>query len=410
MSDFVPVQRIALSDEDIQAKADLLEQLQADRAWLVHEQPFLASLALQFRLMPVVDVRIETAATDGITIWANPYFFATLSEEQRRFVLAHEVWHGALSHIQRRFGREPEIWNVAIDHEVNTLLIEAGFEMPPGGVLFETETVHNAEAIYQRLIGKNPPRLKKSDTEGLGTGQHLSKGGCRVQKGKFDSDFTPNLSADLQEVWRQRVVGAAQRVQSLRGGRGVGEITGHLSRIVDDLMEPTVHWTDYLKRFVTTLYSGERRWSPPNRRHVYRGLYLPSSRTVCLDIVVAIDTSGSTERDLPQFLAELKEILNVFGNYKVRVLQCDVEITSDEIYTHDHPFSPEQVVFKGFGGTLFTPVFDLIAASEAPPRALIYLTDGHAPCPFNIPTFPVLWAITKGGRTPANWGDVVFLE
>src|SRR5208282_5738727 len=52
-------------------------------------------------------------------------------------------------------------------------------------------------------------------------------------------------------------------------------------------------------------------WTPPNRRHIARGLYLPSLRSETLGpVVVGVDTSGSIDdATLAAFAAEISAIL-----------------------------------------------------------------------------------------------------
>ncbi|MFC4976714.1 hypothetical protein ACFPTY_19975 [Halomonas beimenensis] len=41
-----------------------------------------------------------------------------------------------------------------------------------------------------------------------------------------------------------------------------------------------------------------RQWLPPSRRHIHRGLYLPSRYGSHLELTVALDNSGSCARRL----------------------------------------------------------------------------------------------------------------
>ena len=88
------------------AKSQARTLCEADRAAWLMSQPFLAHLALQVEIVPVVDPRVPTAATDGRSVFCSAPFMLGLTEADRRFVLAHEVWHCALSHIPRREARE----------------------------------------------------------------------------------------------------------------------------------------------------------------------------------------------------------------------------------------------------------------------------------------------------------------
>ena len=156
---------------------------------------------------------------------------------------------------------------------------------------------------------------------------------------------------------------------------------------------------------MTSCYGGSRRWLPPNRRHISQGLYLQSSRKERLQAAVAIDTSGSTTEDLPQFFSELTSLLNTFGDYELTVIQCDCEIQNVEKFDNCNPFhSPEWITY-GHGGTDFRPPFVYVAEHpEIEPSCLIYITDGYGPAPDNPPPYPVLWLLTGDGEKPATWG------
>ena len=156
---------------------------------------------------------------------------------------------------------------------------------------------------------------------------------------------------------------------------------------------------------MTSCYGGSRRWLPPSRRHLGSGLYLQSARKERLRAVVAIDTSGSTTADLPQFFSELGSLLQAFGDYELTVIQCDCEIQHVENFDIASPFHSSEWKTFGHGGTDFRPPFDYVAShSEIEPSCLIYITDGCGPAPNRPPTYPVLWILTSDGIKPAEWG------
>ena len=176
-------------------KQQALQTWVADRARLLLQHPFTASLALHLELVPVVDSRVMTAATDGRRIFFNPLFLQTLTADQRLFVLAHEVWHCAARHFDRQLGRDARLWNLATDHEVNSLLLADGFVMPSNGVLFteltwdDSNAIASAEQVYEWLV-QNPRKAK--DQQGFDL--HLPTGGQPEQNGKpwvMDPDFAP---------------------------------------------------------------------------------------------------------------------------------------------------------------------------------------------------------------------------
>ena len=199
---------------------------------------------------------------------------------------------------------------------------------------------------------------------------------------------------------RERIVSLAQQIERTRGS-----LPAHLQGVVRAALRPQIRWQEVLAQFVTSCYGGSRRWLPPNRRHVSQGLYLQSSRKERLQAAVAIDTSGSTTADLPQFFSELNSLLNTFGDYELTVIQCDCKIQNVERYDAYNPFhSPEWEVY-GQGGTDFRPPFVYVAEHpEIEPSCFIYITDGFGPAPENPPPYPVLWLLTGDGERPASWG------
>jgi len=140
---------------------------------------------------------------------------------------------------------------------------------------------------------------------------------------------------------------------------------------------------------------------------VSQGLYLPRRHGEFLEVMIAIDTSGSIgNSELHQFLGEVEGILASCPS-KVWLVWCDTTIGRvDEVTSDDLPL---EVTPRGGGGTDFRPVFDYWKECEGSPSCLIYLTDLYGMFPDTEPDFPVLWVATpvSGG---APWGEVVTLE
>ena len=206
------------------------------------------------------------------------------------------------------------------------------------------------------------------------------------------------------EAMREKIVATAHQIE-----RTGGSLPGHLQDVVESVLQPEIRWQELLAQFVTSCYGGSRRWLPPNRRYVGRGLYLQSSRTERLRAVVAIDTSGSTTEDLPRFFSELDSLLRTFGNYEMTVIQADAEVQSVQSFDDAAPYDGSgKWKTRGHGGTDFRPVFDYVASDPSlDPSCLIYVTDGFGPAPEAPPPYPVVWILTSDGTPPAAWGRTV---
>ena len=90
--------------EEEKLKVKAAAELEADRVRLLMDQPFVGAFLIRQNLVPVVDCRCETAATDGQNIFVDPVFYLNLKPGERRFLLAHEVWHTVFLHFL------PPIW------------------------------------------------------------------------------------------------------------------------------------------------------------------------------------------------------------------------------------------------------------------------------------------------------------
>jgi predicted metal-dependent peptidase len=412
------------SKEDEGAKIIALENWENDRMKLLLWRPFIGTLALNLKLIPVVDHRCATAATDGKRIFFNPHFLNSLSEDERMTILAHEIWHCGLSHFMREEGRmeEHEMWNHAIDHEVNSLLEDDGFAIPNHAVLYKEWKGESAETVFELIkSGKIEMRGQCLDDHGTSktgiaeeeVGNDGTDGWSTIEKdddgnytAKVDTDFCPRRSDDVWKDWKNKMMAAAQQCKNC------GTDLGNYQKYLDDLFSSKVHWKEILRQFLTPLFDSTRKWLPPNRRHVYKKMYLPSMRKEKqLNIVIAIDTSGSTVGDIVKtFVSEVYAILNSFGGYQLRLIQCDLEIKDDVIYDMDHPFIPDDFKLMGGGGTDFRPVFDIIQESDEAPEILLYLTDGYGAAPREEPNYPVVWGIIEGGVIPCDWGQAIGID
>lgn len=374
------------------------EKVTKARAGLVLDSPFFGSLALRLRV--VADPTCETLWTDGERLGYSPAYVDGLSLAQVKGVLAHEVMHCACAHQGRRGARDAKRWNVATDHAINQVLEDARFTLPEGRLLDPAFSGLAAEAIYPKL--PNPP---PEGGDGDGDGDKPSDpGGCGEVRDAPNPNGTgpasPSELAQGVENWKVATAQAAQQA------RGMGRLPAGLERLVESILAPRVDWRAVLRRFVSQAAKSDYSWSRPNRRHVARGIYLPSLRSEELGpLVIAVDTSGSIGgEEVAQFAAEASAILEEFRT-TATVIYCDAavanveEVTSDDLPLVLHPM--------GGGGTDFRPAFDYVAEHDLTPSCLVYLTDLEGCFPKSAPAYPVLWAVLGKTSYRAPWGEEV---
>ena len=445
--------------EEEALKAKVLEMMQFVRCRLLEKHPFVGHLAMHLDMIPVIDSRMTTATTDGARMFMDAEFYSKMDEEERLGIIGHEVWHCALRHFQRLGNRDRKKFNFACDVEVDLLLHRDGFkvEVLPHEATWEGKS---AEQIYDLMFpgleqfqkddehifdsdklpgdddGENEGDAsneenseKKDGTEeknnSSGQGQDGSPENNKNEKGSggtpiagdadlpsvshdgvIDPDFQPAREEELAEDWKDHLKNAVQQ-EMKKGNKGIGNLPGNVEDLIkDEDKVATVDWKKVLLDYVSQLFGGDRQWLPPSRRYVWKKLYLPSrAKKQSIEIVLAIDTSGSTTEDLPDFLAELRGMTSAFGEYKLTIIQCDIAIHSVQEYSNDDPLPEDGFKFHGFGGTSFLAPFKYVDEKmDEAPTVFIYLTDGFGQAPAKAPDYPVIWCLTKGGVKPADWG------
>jgi len=374
------------------------EMLAKGRAGLILDMPFFGSLALKLRL--VEDNSQPTGWTDGKSLGYNSQWIESMSLDEVKGFICHEVMHCANQHQNRRDNRDEQHWNVAADFAINPIMVDCELTLPKGGLIDDQFRNMSAEAIYAKL-----PHDDSSSEQSEETGQGSDPGGCGEVRDAPGEDGKPSSPADKEENsqdWNVAVVQAATQAKAM------GDLPASLDRLVDKVLNPKVDWREALRRFVNTAARNDYQWFPPNRRYIHSGFYLPSVRSEELGTVVAaVDTSGSIGTDeLNQFAAELTSILE---EYKAdcTVVYCDAGVAGvDHIPADDLPLRLNP---KGGGGTDFRPPFKHVAEHEEVPACLVYFTDGYCDKFPEEPLYPTLWVVTEERNFDPPFGEVIRL-
>ena len=389
-------------------------------------EPYLASAVARFPLFNAGGAEwCATMATDGYHIYANPEFCASLTLPELSFVLAHEVLHCVLGHVDRRKDRDHDLWNFAIDYATNLMLVELGMKMPQLGLLDQSFAGLTAEEIFDRLEAKSGGGVLGSNSGGTG---QLSEGGqgagqtggeSAAPVGGWDLHLDPadsrgegtRLDEFPSELERARLRTAlirelSEKSQGTRGGTLASEIKAS--------GQPRVPWKALMARFMSGLRRDDYRFMPPNKKHIWRNIYLPSvGAPGPSHIVVAIDTSGSmSDQILGRVLKEI-DLLRSVTQCHLTVVQCDAEVSYVEEFDEFSAADFRRMKIVGRGGTSFVPVFDWIQkqSEEKGMRfdALVYLTDGYGDYPKKLPHYPVMWVLESEKHPKVPFGELIYL-
>ena len=151
-------------------------------------------------------LKFKTACTDGKNIYVDPDFIAKLSEEDRLFVIAHELMHVKFQHPQR-IKINPditdlELWNQACDAVTNANLVEDGFVLKQGYVNRPEAINFSAEEFYHILLKE---KSQNKSNEGKDSkGEKTENKGSVSPTGDSDhsvwGDSLPDMQNDANNI------------------------------------------------------------------------------------------------------------------------------------------------------------------------------------------------------------------
>jgi predicted metal-dependent peptidase len=412
-------------------------KLAAARTRLILDKPFLGALVLRLPMHAARPDWCPTTATDARTFYYNPEYIGALSLPETQFVLAHEALHCALSHFARRQHRIKHKWDLACDYAINPLLIDDGLKPPPNALVMPMYKGMTAEEIYpliddddesetldkhaydrdnqsrgskSRLDEKDLDRQQKERQTQPDQGEgEQGKGGERQAQAQPEEGggagepepLTPDEQETLSVQWQQRMAGAAQQAMQ------AGKLGGELKRLIDHLLQPQLPWRMLLARYMTALARDNYSYSRPSRRE--GDFVLPSLRSRQMDLVVAIDTSGSIkDSEMEEFIDEV-DALKGQVRARVTLLPCDAALCEGAPFRFEpwEQFSRPRDL-KGGGGTSFVPVFQWVGQEGIQPDLLVYFTDAEGEFPKQEPPYPVIWLVK--GRSNVPWGQRIQLN
>ena len=295
-------------------------------------------------------------------IYVNP--LVGMTQNEWRFVMAHEMLHAALRHGERVGGRDPYLWNVAADLVINGWLLEMGVGTMPDGALHDPVLKGMSVEDGVRPDHHRPPPLPEAgDTARASAWATCSAIRCRIPA-------------------RPRVRRAGRHLPT-RTEHGPGLPRPGPRPLPPDWSRRSAHWTTHHWPGTRSWPAGSRSTSRPSRRPAPtpgRPDASPVRRTsrgragsgpVELERLptygVVLDTSGSMDREL------LGKALGAIASYSrardvpaARVVYCDAAAYDAGYVPVDDIAGRVQV--RGRGGTVLQPGVDLLERADDFPR------------------------------------------
>ena len=391
---------------------------------LYRNHPFFGLILTRLHTVPTQDDRnCPTMGVDNCgNIYINPKFMGKLSFPEVIGVLAHECFHIANLTFFRKGNRDHKMWNVATDFAMNRDLLEMGMTLPKNGCIPINEggkwfidineegipplkveiTELTCEEIYDALkpILDEQNKKMKEFLEALseamdklfedGKGQPGDKKGeggtpipCNVPGGDptYSPDKKEGTSDSQKENDLKNLISSALQEAARSGAAG-----GIPRSFNQNILQPKTNWKALLKNFVITSSRTEYDWGRPAKRALASGYYNPKSVQIKgkIDILVAIDTSGSISDDMiMSFNSELMKIVRSFPQVKIKLLYWHTEVYAD-IDLNSALKSAEQLqkellqINHVSGGTTFSCVKQYIDTKHYTDiKGLVVFTDGY---------------------------------
>lgn len=410
---------------------------------MLESHPFYAHILTHLRF----DFRDELpmaaiSATDGKSVFINPTAYVALPKDEQVTVLAHEQLHCLDGHLWRS-GTRDKLWaNVAQDIYIYHVLKSEGFatlrdnekaltlflhkqaKRNVGGYAHDLDNFAGMfwEQIYEAITPpqQSQPQPQSGGDDGDGDGQDGdgdSKGSGSGKPGGAPSSkgvggcYHPQsgpAGVEAREQWKQwiREAGMYAKMAGANPGRWQELVDAATPRVPFE-----TRFFDFLKRGL----GGEQTFDAFSRRHLSRGMYLPSDVVEQMgETVLVCDTSGSRSRE------DLAYAYGVFRTWRAQH-PCRVHVVDCDTECHWRTFEefeelPAQWDVKGRGGTRFSPPFAEVARRQLDPALLIFFTDGylfdHAELAALKPSYNVMWCLTGeyNRRWTAPFGDMVRVD
>lgn len=371
------------------------------KSLLTVKYPYFGMLASRLNVEP--SDSLSGYASNGKRFIYNVTFLERRSVEEVMFILTNAVMHHVLAHQQRRLNRRGKLWQLSTDYAINNLLFKCGLTIPPGANYNKEYEGMYAEEIYHAI--KHDLNLGEGDAFG-DSGDSASRSAIMEQKTDDSGEFAniegiaDEMDAIDESQW-QYAASIAQEIAQRKGAMPLG-----LERLGKKMKSAEIDWRFELYNAVNRHMRNNYAFMPPSKKHIYRGIALPSLSSDTLSLCVAVDTSGSIDDALlGAFMEEFKSIMQNFPSVKIELIIADAKV-----HSHHTFISGDKMDFslKGGGGTDYRPTFDYIEANLPMTTMLLYFTDGEGSYPRIPPSYEVLWALSRKAKVPFGRGLVIF--
>jgi len=349
------------------------------RVEFLFENPFLSVLALSIKSR-YDESKKSLFTTDGKTIYINHLLLKEYKKDEIKYLYAHILLHIIFKHAFRKGTRDKKIWNISTDIAINNILssLKNSGEKPASELSDEKFMGMVAEEVYEALY------KEQEGKEGSSYDEYIGDLEC--------SEMRETKEEDIDSIV----------VQALTLARKESSLNRTFFNEITELERGNIGIEEILKEYLSSsLFEKNISYTKPNRRYIYKNIYLPgfSKKVERISILVALDSSASISlEEYKLFLSTLLEIGDNFYEKKVKVIPFDNEVLNDLVVDIDEHNIQNSLLSipKTNGGTNFDKVIEYVDGLDQneEKQILLVLSDGV----FNITKssrVEVIFALTQ---------------
>ena len=413
---------------------DILEKISIARHKVCKDMPYLRSVA--YKLVPILVEGVGTmAVTETFLLMIDPKFVDKTPDNELPGVILHEILHVLNRHSQRkdRLMKLKQLnpdehhlaFNEAADKSINGVIRKTKFTLPVGALSAtkcgqpEGQT---AEWYFEDDLNKKKKEdnknNKSSKNKTNGNGKEGKHGGCcdmpcNADKIKEQEEKHKDVSRSQREI--NRAVKNTMKEAKKHNDKKPGTVPFEIEDDTLDVEGGKIHWSEYvldavMKNVSARLGQDDVSYKRTNRRHLDNedGIVFPGRVSYTVDVLVALDTSGSMTNETKEAVSEIGGILEDAAVAKVTYLAIDTKVHVCKELQHIN-----DIQVKGRGGTDMRPLFSYVVDKNIDVAIMVIITDGYIPrLSISVPTYPVVWCITSGGdeNFKPEFGEVVHVK
>lgn len=408
---------------------DTIEKIKKAKFQIQIEEPFFAYFSLFLKMRETEEIPTMGVNLKG-DLFYNDKFVNSLSNEELKGVVYHEIFHLVMRHLTRLGSRNFKAFNYACDLSINHLISDLNLnssskscglpkcallpdykdEFNFNGYIIQNVSKKFAEELYDELERewkkkKQEKQDKKDKKDKKGNKNKQNKKdkwdtntfGEMFGDYKFDEHMFDNLSSkekeDLEKVWSDRLIEASTLAKM------AGKLPRGVERLLDKVNQSKIDWKSALNKYVSNLIPYTFCYSKPSKRSKSVGSYLPHLKKESIEIGVMVDLSGSVgNEEYSQFMGEVIGIARAYRErLKIHFFSHDAEGYYNGVVDNGNIEKIKQIKLKGGGGTCFNEPSKFITEKNKNLKAIVWLTDGYGTEIESKPNYDILWVIEKNG-------------